>query len=268
MSGLSYAVLLAEPERRDPGAVAKALAAHRGIPFQDAARLAKGTWGIAGEELSEEEARKLVERLGEAGLKGLALPANLLVELPAPRPAAKAELEGEGLRAFLGPGEAALVPWSRLALIAAAGLQQTSVKTVAVKEGPTAAQQMANLGIMMATGLPIKVGGKENVVQKKLETSELVFFLDLYFGEPASRVRIDAQGFDYSCLKERMTHHVLGNFKTLALEISSRAPAAWASRGLDVLRKGLPVSTMGYGSLADLDRESRWLLTLRSLKPG
>ena len=63
-----------------------------------------------------------------------------------------------------------------------------------------------------------------------------------------------------------MLPNTLGNFRTLLKILKTNAPNALLSRGAGILIESSPVSTMGYDSLGDLERESRWLLTLLALR--
>jgi hypothetical protein len=80
------------------------------------------------------------------------------------------------------------------------------------------------------------------------------------------RFRIDAQDFNFSCLKARMGYTAPQNFRILVLEMIRLCPQALKNRGAQVLLDGAAIASMGYDTIADLDRESRWLLTLDSLK--
>ena len=80
---------------------------------------------------------------------------------------------------------------------------------------------------------------------------------------PARRLRVDALHFDYSYLKERKLYQLMGNFKLLIVDLVKAAPEAVQNLGTKVLLEGKPIQTMGYNSLADLERETRWLLTLQ-----
>jgi hypothetical protein len=59
----------------------------------------------------------------------------------------------------------------------------------------------------------------------------------------------------------------LGNLRALARRLAGLWPEAGRNRGLRFILEGKPQRDMGYESLADLERESRWLLTLRALRP-
>src|SRR5207237_9314160 len=98
-------------------------------------------------------------------------------------------------------------------------------------EGPGAGDRALNMGILLATGLPIKVGKKERVVEKTVESTDLVFFVDLVFKDPALRLRVDAQNFDFSCLKERKLYNVLGNLRLFVADLVKAAPGAYQNRG-------------------------------------
>ena len=243
----AFAVILTRPEQREPMALARALAAIRKTPVQDQVMPAKNGWGIVAENVGAEEAQRLVESLSQAGLESKVVPS--MASLP----------EAQALTRW----DPAIL--EQLALIAAAGVTVTSTTTKTVKEGPTAAQKILSTGILLTTGLPIKIGGKERTVQKTQQLSDLAFFVDVICKDPLRRLRIDAQHFDYSFLKERKLYFLMGNFKLLVGDLAQAAPAAWRNHGARVLLENQPIQTMGYDSLADLERETRWLLTLQAL---
>jgi hypothetical protein len=145
-----------------------------------------------------------------------------------------------------------------------AGVPVTTTRTTKEKKGPGGAQKAASAAILMTTGLPIGVGGRKRAVEKKQEERSLAFCADLYYESPTRRLRIDASSFDYSCLGDRMLYQAQGNLKLLIGDLIDASPAAWLNHGARVLVEGAPVRTMGYQSLDDLDREARWLLTLRA----
>jgi hypothetical protein len=156
------------------------------------------------------------------------------------------------------------IPWEELSIVGAAIFDQTTTEQKRVPEGPTATQKALNMGILMATGLPIKLGGRKQVVSKTESHSEKVCFLDLC--APSRRWRVDAQHFDYSFLKERKTYSVFSNFKLLLADAARWAPRAIRNRGTRMLLEGNEVRQIGYSSLQDLDRELSWLLTLAALR--
>lgn len=257
-----YAVLLAAPEDLQVAPLAKALAMFKKIPLQDAARLARNSWGFVGEYLSEEKARELASRLADFGIGSWVMAQASIPELAQAQAVSRLEVRLDALHFSDKAGAAEAIPSRSLAIVAAGGIKVLTTETVKTKEGPTAAARAVRAGVMMTTGLPLPIGKKKRKTEKKKTTSEILFYLDLVTREPEARYRIDAQNLDYSFLEKRMLHHSFGNFKMLLSDVIKIAPCALHNRGTRMIMKSQPVSTMAYGSFADFNRESQWLWTL------
>ncbi|MDT8368155.1 MAG: hypothetical protein RQ745_03035 [Longimicrobiales bacterium] len=242
-----FALIQRDRESHDPMALARALAAVRETPVQDQVLAAKRAWGIVADDLPESEARALGRALGASGVECAVGPTGALAELPA--------LEAVRTVDALPPAHPIL--------IAVAGLTITAPTTRAEAKGPSGAQKAASAAIMMTTGLPIRIGGRKRPVEKTHDEPSLVFYADLYYANPPRGVRIDASNFDFSCLETRMLYQAQGNLKLLIGDLAGAAPEAWTNHGARVLLEGRPIRTMGYATLDDLEREARWLLTLR-----
>jgi hypothetical protein len=243
-----YIVLLSRPESVDVMALARALAAVRKTPLQDQISVAKSAWGIVAEHLPENAARSLCDALNCASIPTTVCEEHSLVALPEPELIRRIE-----------PG------WSEgLSLIAAVTFTQSSTTGREKATGPSAAQRLLNTGIFLTTGLPIHVGPKKQVVKSEKTQSELAFYLDLYYTTPMRCRRIDGLQFDYSFLKDRRTYQALANFKQLLQDCVAGSPNALQNLGTRTLVRNQPLTGLGYSSLSDLERESRWLLTLRT----
>lgn len=247
---LLYAALLSNPEALFSPKIAEALARFQKVPLADVGAPARHSWGIVASGLPKPECEKLVDYLDETGLGGLAIPEKLLEDLP---PAQALETLAPGARLLnLTPrrGAPLSVAWSQLSLLAAAAFKKTTRKTVKTSEGPASGEK----------------AGKNKEAFKTREETDLVLYLDICAG--GARFRVDAQNFDYAFLKAKMAYGVLSNFKSMAIALFERAPGAWKNRGMKIVFEGKPVNSMGYEDLDDLERETRWLLTLRALKPA
>ncbi len=258
-----YCVLLAEPEHLRLPELSSALAAFKKIRLHEAARLARSAWGFAGEDLPQSQARELCLRLKEAGLEGLVLSKTSVVELAQAVGMVQAELAHEGIWAIFKSGEKSLIPWGRLVLIAAAGFETITQTSKKIEQGLSIAQKAANIGFMMATGLPIPIAGKKQEATHTERRTEIMFYLDLYESPPLKHWRIDAQDFNYSCLKERKAYNVFMNFRTLTSMLARQAPQALKNTGARLLAQGENLTSAGYAAFSDLDKESRWLLTAK-----
>ncbi|MCB4757148.1 MAG: hypothetical protein LHV69_09025 [Elusimicrobia bacterium] len=260
-----YAVILTEPAAFNPSVVAKVLVEYKKVPMPDAMHVARRLWGIIEEKTTGEEALKLKLCLEGAGLASMILPFDVLAPLPGEEMVKKAVFSDVGLKAECRPGSIDEFLWADLKVVGAAGIHQQSISTTTETTGPSAAVQALNMGILLSTGIPIKFGGKKKTVEKTEVKEELVFFLDLLFRNPARRLRIDAQNFDYSFLEARKTYSAYTNYRMLVGDVAQAASGALHSRGTRILLERMPVSNMGYESLIELERECRWLFTLGSL---
>lgn len=247
-----FFLLQAKREVHDPMELAKALAAARSTPVLDQVLAAKRAWGIVAEDLSRSEVTALGLALRSSGIECVAGPAGALRQLPPAEAAATVAMLRD------------VTP----ILIAVAGITIRSIASKTEQKGPSGAQKIASAAIMAGTGLPIKIGGRKRTVETTVEKEDLVFFADIYCETPTRRMRIEASRFDYSFLGERMLYQAQANLKALIGDIVAGAPKAWLNHGTKVLLEGRPVRTMGYGSLEDLEREARWLLTLRAAGLG
>jgi hypothetical protein len=243
-----FALIQRDHESWDSIALARALAAVHGTPLQDQAIVARRAWGIVADDLSKSEAQSLAKALGAQGVECAVGPTAALVDLPQAETAATIDE----------------IPAAQPVLIALAGITLTTTVKKKEKKGPSGAQKAASTAIMATTGLPIKIGGRKRSVETTKEEQSLVFFADLHYEDPSRLVRIDAAHFDFSCLEERMLYQSQGNLKLLIGDLVEAAPEAWTNHGARILLEGRPIREMGYTDLEDLEREARWLLTLRT----
>lgn len=252
----AWAVILSKPEGLETPDVAKALAKHRKAPLLDVLPAVRRSGGILAEGVSEEAACAEAEALTAAGIPAMALACSELAILPAPVEVPRLELGGTSL-SWSGGSR----PWDKLRLIAAAGLTETRVKTIKTEEGPSVGEKAARIGLTLATGLPMGLG-KSKEVEKRVESSDLLFFSDLIVVEPLARLRIDAQRFDYSVLGGAMGLSTLENFKRVLAALRARVPGARLNRGARILLENKAVREMGYDSIDVVERETRWRVTL------
>jgi hypothetical protein len=245
-----FAVIQVDHESWDPMALAKALAAIRETPVQDQVLAAKAAWGIVADDLSESGAQALGKALRARGVGCAVGPTAALVELA---PVEAAETLGA-------------LPDAAPTLVSVAAITITTTTGGTETKGPGVGQTLANAAIVAGTGIPIKIGGWKRSAERPQQEEDLLFFADLHYRDPSRRLRIDASRFDFSCLQSRMLYQKQGNLKLLIGDVVRAAPKAWKNHGTRVLLEGRPIRTMGYRSLEDLEREARWLLTVRRLR--
>jgi hypothetical protein len=261
---LRYVVLLRKPEQFDFPALAAALARRRGCPVLDAMREARACWGILGEGQDETAVKEEAAALTAAGFAALALPQNLLEDSTPAVSVVKGELGTQATVFFTAAGEP--LPAKNPSLLCAAILKRSVTQTIKAQKDISFTDKALQVGLFMATGLPIRTSRMRKEVEHTVASSELWGVLDLILTAPPGRLRVLSDGFDYSCLKEEKAYDTLGNFRALARRLAAFWPEAGRNRGLRFILEGKSQRDMGYESLADLERESRWLLTLRAVK--
>jgi hypothetical protein len=259
--GGAYAVVVGVESGLRPDLIARALAAFRGVPVPDAAMAVRRARGILAEDLDGKGAEALLGRLAAAGVAARALPASALAVLPPVLLLGWAAPEPGALRIVVRGREERAVPWERLRLVAVAPFTETVFQKVKSEEGPSGKDMAMRAGLMAVTGLPISIGGSKKVV-KMVPKSEFHLYLDLLLQGPAERLRVDTGRFDYSGLGEKMAYAAHANARALLEAVVAAAPGAARSPGADLLLGGGRLASLGYASLADFEREERWLLTV------
>jgi hypothetical protein len=261
-----HAVLARSPEKFLPTAVASVLAKRAKAPALDFVAPVRRAWGVIAEALPAEAAEALAADLTAAGQTSLAAPSSLLEAPPPPVLVAKAEFSDDGFDVVSGRANAApeRLSWRRLSALCAAGLEVRTTKTVTETTPMEMGEKAMRLGLTMATGIPLMGSKKE--VKRVVETKDRALMLDILFLGPSRRLRVDAQAFDYSLLGPKMGYGVEVNFHALLAELAGRAPAALRGKGTRAMLARRPAGESQYESLADLEREERWLLTLVSLR--
>jgi hypothetical protein len=256
-----WVVLVASKEDFRPDAVARGVAAFRGIPMADAAMAVRRCRGIVAEGVARAEAEGLAARLGAEGVSARAMPEASLAVLPAPLLLARLGPAPDGMRAEVrGSGER-LVPWPRVRLVATAHLTATTQTKVQGKEGPSAGDMAMRAGAMALTGIPISFG-KKKATERTVSRTEFLLLVDVVLRDPAERLRVQAQRFDWSGLGPRMAYNALANVRALAEEILRASACASRSLGTDLLLSGGPLTSLGYRGIEEFEREERWLLAV------
>lgn len=259
----TLAVILDKPEHLDWVKMAQSIAAVKKIPQQDALHEAKRGWGVIAENVDAATAEQLTAALEKNGLGAKTIPAEKIPKPKAPHLIQKMDILDGGWEIEVKPGDRRVIPWNLIALFAASTTSQTTTRTTTITTGPSAGEQLAKFGIMMATGIPIPMKKKKTEIVKTTE-KDLLFHLDIFLTSPFLRLRLEPATIDYSFLREQKEMSALVNFRRMFEDMTTRAPKALLNHGARVLKNREPVSKMGYGSESDLEKECRWLLALLS----
>jgi hypothetical protein len=258
-----HAALLRAPARFDPKLVAAVLAKRTPLPAESWLPAVRRSWGIVAEPSAAEDAESLAAELTAAGQPAVAVPVSLLEEPPPALVVTKAELSGDGFDILSGRGNAehSRLVWTHMKVLSAGAVEESGLRTVT--EGPSLAEKSVRLGATLATGLPL-MGAKEKT--RQVAEKRRVPFIEMLFAAPARRVRILAAEFDYAALGAKMSYSAELNFRTLAAELSARAPGALRGKGARAILAKAPSGELDYDSFEDVQREERWLSALSALE--
>jgi hypothetical protein len=256
------ALLLAQAGDLQNTKVSEKWAKLRACALLEASLAVRKSWGLLSETLSSEESALYAGAFAEVGIPVKAIPSENLVVPPTILPVKALAFSTDSLAITVQKDEMS-IPWKRLTGIFAFALAESFSKTVKVTEGPSAAEKIIKTGLSLATGIPLPIA-KKKTVEKKVTSSELNFFLDVIFDEPLARYRVDGQHLGYGFLGPDKAMGAQANFRLLFDQLRLRAPQAFLNKGSRVLAARQPISNMGYETLNDIEKETKWYLSVRS----
>lgn len=257
-----FSVVLKDETQLQWGPLGQALATYRHVPAMDTIREAKSCWGILAEKISEGEAKQLQLGMENLKINTLVMPYAHLKALSPAKIVSTMNFSPEGFVVSCSDNSTETILSNQIQVIAVAALSSSITHKTQEKQGSTGVQKILSVGIMLTTGLPIKIGPKDKIVEKTTTNTNLSFVMDIVIKESGERLRIIPDNLNFSFLKDRMVHGAMGNFRVLLTDLVSKAPQARQSRGSRMLLAGQSTSQMGYETLADLEKETRWLSAL------
>ncbi|PKM99124.1 MAG: hypothetical protein CVU78_07910 [Elusimicrobia bacterium HGW-Elusimicrobia-2] len=258
-----YAVILKNAEDLEPQRLAPPLSRALKIALYDAARQSRMHRGIPAKNLDEGAAKSIASEFEASGIDCAVVREESIASMPEARKVPKLEMMEDGLIVFPLDGREEL-KWDEIALIAAATTENRETKTTVSQISPGMGKKIAGFGILMTTGIPLKMG-KTRKVEKTETTTKLEYFAELFAGNPPRRFRIDAESFDFTCLKEKIFPNIYSNFTLLVTELVKMAPRALLNRGVRNFLKPGEGERFSYTDNEDFNAENRWLLTLRNI---
>lgn len=254
--------------------LADTLARFHAVSTADGTRLASHCWGIAAQRLDPGRAAQLVQMLEEAEVAACAVEESELAVLPRAEICQTMAFSERGAvwgthAALLAPAEGPSSPaparefrWDEVELLAGCAFREERRERQVKRDGPSAGERVARIGLMAVTGLPIGLG-KTKRVDTEVLRSEMFFLLDIFLKGAPAALHVEAETFDYSCLGPQRGYAVMQNVRLLAGALAERSPGADRNHGLKILVSGAPLNAMTYRTREDYLQECRWHLTLR-----
>ena len=232
------------------------------IPFDEAAQMARHSWGFIAENIPEQQASEIAEKCKAAGIETALTPAGDTAAAEPFKLIIKTACDKENFSFTPEHAAQIAVPWENVLIAAAAPVKEEIVMRQTVKEGPSIAQRAVG---MMLTGLPIALG-KTKKIEKESKQTETAFYMDIVLKPPHGRLRMRSDNFDYSYLGSRKTYSSQTNFRIFATDIAFLSENALKNTGLLAIMERKQLAPLGYDSLNDFDKEIRRLCAVLHLR--
>lgn len=221
-----------------------------GFTAYDAATYCKEPFGIIVRNFTRPQAEAL-----QAGLKAEGAETEIIedAQLPAVPPTKvvrKLECPAEALMIYDPYGRKFPVEWSHVTLIAAGNVQKATFER---QRSEREEVRIKMHGMIPTAERTVKVEYTSQESTAKSLCAEIVL------AGGVAQYSIEAGGFNYECLGERMSYDKAANFRLLLRELAKNAPHATLNRGAAAMFAEPPVFTV-YPHKNSLQDEIQWLL--------
>ncbi|MDY6913482.1 MAG: hypothetical protein SVT52_03375 [Planctomycetota bacterium] len=223
----------------------------------DAALMARDAFGILVSSLSLDDANTLQLVLKNHGVEAHVVDERNLPVLAARKRIMQADALAEQLILYDSLNRPTPTDWSRVALIAAGGVNLTEFKRVAKTRIRHRMVGIARCGM----SVPVV---ETDIKHSEKNVSNLV--LEIFLDGGASRYHILADKFRYTYLGEKAGNRSADNFVMLVCDLIRYAETAMVNRGAVAMTES-PPRTFKYPTRHAFEEESIWLL-FSSVKPA
>ncbi|MHC4339040.1 MAG: hypothetical protein ACYSX0_02330 [Planctomycetota bacterium] len=267
MSG-GFAVVLRERhlEGKKVAMVARAVAGiTKGQPF-DIAHALRHMPGFVVTGVDRETASRVEQAMVPLGIEAAAVPSAALAVFEQIRTIHSGGTEETGFRADLSYREEVSVPWESIRAGSLVRYRQQRAPR-AITKSSTAARFLVSAIPSFGFVPPALPGSRaahearESLISGsgRIETEETYLF-DLFVESPGCTLRIDARGFNYASLGERMQPHCEVNFHSLVTDLVKGARTALFAPPVEHFLNGDKLSGFRVGHLKEFDLYNRWFL--------
>jgi hypothetical protein len=265
---VSYSILFRQFPLDHMDELAPVVAQAYGITDFDARTKLRKGWGFLEREAAEEDARRVVEAIGElaGGTVGID---NTQLQTPAqPKVMTAFEPAESGVTLHLqspkDPTRA--IDWSEVSVVAAGSFTEEVIRHESRGNEKTMGQMAMGLGIFLITGVPVGIfgGGKKKSKNAKPAKSSRVITFGRLVTTGGEQFAFSPDHFDFSGLGEKKQMNTAANFRALLRELSQSTPAR-LNFGARLLLDNRSLTFANYTSLQDFETELLWLMNIGSL---
>lgn len=233
--------------------------------FDARTKIRKG-WGFLEREVTEEEARRIVEGIGDVA-GGAAAVENAQLRTPAePKVVIGFEPGEHGVTLQLQSPQdpPRLVKWPEMRVVAAGRFSEEIIVRESGGNEQKMGQMMIGLGVFLVTGVPTGMfGGKKKKKDAKPEKTSRVITFGRIVTAAGEQFVFRPDHFDYAGLGEKKQMNAGLNFRALLGELA-RGSSARLNFGARLLLQNRSITFANYTGLHDFETELLWLCNAAS----
>ena len=224
-----------------------------GFTAFDAGNFCKETFGIIARNFTEPQATAVQAGLKTEGIDTAIIDDKQLPPIPVIKVIRKLECTPEALMIFDPYGRKFPVAWGHVALLAAGNVKQATFERKRTEHEEVRIRMRGFVPVQERT-VKVEYTSKENTA--KLLRAEIVL------SGGVAQYSIEAEGFNFETLGERVTQDKEVNFCGLMRQLVKYAPQAGLNRGATAVLAEPPQFTV-YPGKNSLQDEIQWLLWLQ-----
>jgi hypothetical protein len=258
---VNYSVLFRQFPLDHFDALAPVVAEMYGIPDYDARTKIRKGWGFLDRDATEEEARRLVDAIGDLAGGVAAIENEQLRSVSNPKVITGFEPSENvvtlRLQSTVEPPR--VLEWSEIGVVAAGRFSEEIILREAGGDKQKMAGMMIGLGVFMVTGIPPgMLGGKKKKKEEKPVKSVRVITFGRIVTTGGEQFAFTPDHFDFAGLAEKKQINAAGNFRVLLGELAAHAKAQ-VNLGARLLLENRSLTFANYTGLHDFETELLWL---------
>ena len=260
MAGVSYSVLFRQFPLDQLDALAPVVAQTFGLTDYDARTKIRKGWGFLEREATEEDARRIVEAMGDVAGGVTAIDNSQLRTLAEPKVMIRFDAVPNGMMLRLqSPKEPTCqIDWSEVSVVAAGRISEDTLVRESGGNEKTMGKMMMGLGVFLVTGIPMGLFGDKKKDAKPVKSSRVITFGRIVTAA-GEQFAFGPEHFDFSGLAEKKQMNTAANFRVMLDEWARRAQAR-VNLGARLLLENRSLAFANYTGLHDFETELLWLM--------
>jgi hypothetical protein len=263
---VNYSVLFRQFPLDHLDALAPVVAQAYGVPDYDARTKIRKGWGFLDRNATEEQARRVVEAIGNLAGGAIFIDNEQLRSVSNPKVITGFESGESGVTLRLqSPQEPPrVVEWSEVGIVAAGRFSEEIIQREAGGDQQKMAGMMVGVGLFMVTGKPpgLLGGGKKKKDEKPVKSVRVITFGRIVT-TGSEQFAFSPDHFDFAGLAEKKQINAAANFRAFLGELASHTTAQ-VNLGARLLLENRSLTFANYSGLHDFETELLWMFNAGS----